>query len=120
MWASKEGGHSCGALGCNVPAAWTVYLSMRPNIDDDLLFKCACADDHFLEVHSFEGEPWLWFHVLQEKMGLWGILSHWRKHRSLVFADIGLTRSDVVALRQRLDEWLDAKGSDSHIVPFQF
>lgn len=86
---------------------------MRPNVDDNLLFKCACAGDHFMEVYAFEDEPWLWFHVLQEKMSLWGILSRWWRSRSFLAADVGLTESDAVALRERLDGWLTSKTADT-------
>ncbi len=84
---------------------------MRPNIDDkDVLFRCKCGHDHFLEVlgDSFE-DGCLWLHLIDRPQTFLGAFRRWWKYRSILFADVGLTRDDVKALRETLDEWLERK-----------
>lgn len=81
---------------------------MRPNIDDkNVLFRCMCNDDHFLEVldEGFD-DGCLWMHLIDHPQTLWEAAKRWWRRRTVLWADVGLTGTDVRALRDTLDEWL--------------
>lgn len=83
---------------------------MRPNIDDkDLLIRCRCGSDHFLEVYdeNYFDDGGLWLHVIDRPQSMWEAMKRWWRQRSILWADIGLSREDVVALRDKLTEWLE-------------
>lgn len=83
---------------------------MRPNIDDDsILFRCRCSADHFLEVSQETDGDSLWVHFIDRPQSAIVALRRWWKQRSVLWADVGLTRDDVVALRDTLNEWLDRR-----------
>ena len=89
---------------------------MRPNIDsknDSLLFECNCGGYHYLEVwyEHFNDKiifgNGLWLNYVNRPVGFWMLLKWWWKEDRLYNGDIILSHSDIVALRDKLNKYLD-------------
>lgn len=46
-------------------------------------------------------------HLIDRPQTLWEAAKRWWRRRTVLWADVGLTAADVMALRDTLDEWLE-------------
>jgi len=77
---------------------------MMPNktkIEDDgeqVLFKCECHGDHFLEIAQWDNDDRLWFRFIDLPESLFSFFKDILQYKRHCVSDIGLSRKDIKAL----------------------
>ena len=84
-----------------------------------ILFQCECGGHHYLEV-SYDKDKrtnrivnGIWFAFVSTPRSFWSLLKEWWKNdRGVWVRDIELSDDDVLALRDRLTEYLEFKKNE--------
>jgi len=96
---------------------------MIPNKDkrfddnEDVLFRCECKGDHFLEVvrDKDPNDPDLSIYFIDQPVSLWRTLKNYWIQKRYYFTDIILRDSDMEELVKVLNNYLEDKKKNKKI-----
>jgi len=88
---------------------------MQPNIDEKFsnincataLFECECRGGHYLEVIRDKTDKELWIEFNDTCPSFWQLLRNFRYLGKAYFSSMLLRRSDVVKLKEMIDQYLE-------------